>query len=90
MHQIGVDDIGLDSLERRYLELMSEGGGCVRLNVMALRLGLPARTLTRMVEPFLVRQGLIITSERGRELTAKGTEHLKKSTQGQINDLTNS
>lgn len=81
VEQLGVDDIGLDRLERRYLELLAEGGGCVRLNILALRLGLPARTLTRMVEPFLVRQGLICTSERGRELTPIGTEHLKKAAQ---------
>lgn len=48
MEQMGVDELGLDSIERRYLGLLTEAGGCLRLNVLALRLGLPARTLTRM------------------------------------------
>lgn len=88
MQQLCVDDMGLDSLERRYLELLREGGGCVRLHVLALRLGLPARTLTRMVEPFLVRQGLVCTTDRGRELTPKGLEHLNRATQGPTDDCT--
>lgn len=90
MEQLAIDDMGLDSLERKYLDLLVNGGGCVRLNVLALRLGLPARTLTRMVEPFLVRQGLVCTTERGRELTLKGTEYLKEDAQGQNDDRTNS
>jgi Holliday junction DNA helicase RuvB len=82
MEQLAIDDMGLDALERKYLDLLVDGGGCVRLNVLALRLGLPARTLTRLVEPFLFRQGLVCTSERGRELTLKGSDYLKKQTQG--------
>jgi Holliday junction DNA helicase RuvB len=77
MEQLQVDELGLDGLERKYLQLLHEGGGCVRLNVLALRLGLPVRTLTRMVEPFIVKQGLTCTTERGRELTPKGIDYLK-------------
>lgn len=81
MHQLGVDDIGLDQQEQRYLRILANAGGCLRLNVLAMRLGVPVRTITRMVEPFLVRQGLVCTSDRGRELTTKGTEYLKGTAQ---------
>lgn len=77
MLQLGVDEMGLDRLERQYLQLLSEADGCLRLNALALRLGLPTRTLTRIVEPFLMRAGLVCTTERGRELTAKGFDYLK-------------
>ena len=78
MTQMGVDELGLDALERRYLGLISEAGGCCRLRVLALRLGLPARSLTHLVEPYLMRQGLISSAEAGRELTPKGVEYLRK------------
>jgi Holliday junction DNA helicase RuvB len=79
MEQMGVDEMGLDGLERKYLGLIAEAGGCVRLRVLALRLGLPARSLTHLVEPFLMRKGLIASSELGRELTPKGTEYMKRT-----------
>ena len=81
MQQLGVDDIGLDQQEQRYLRILSNAGGCLRLNVLAMRLGVPVRTITRMVEPFLVRQGLVCTSDRGRELTPKGADYLKGAAQ---------
>ena len=75
MDLLEVDDAGLDALERKYLSILL--GGPVRLNVIASRMGLPVRTLTRIVEPFLVREGLICTGEKGRELTGKGLDYLK-------------
>lgn len=40
-------------------------------------LGLPARTVAQVVEPFLLRSGLLVKDDNGRrELTAKGREHL--------------
>lgn len=75
MDLLQVDDAGLDALERRYLTILL--GGPVRLNVIASRMGLPVKTLTRIVEGFLVRQGLICTTERGRELTPAGWDYLK-------------
>jgi Holliday junction DNA helicase RuvB len=77
MTLLQIDDAGLDSLERRYMVILLDAGGPVRLNVIASRMGLPVKTLTRIVEGFLVRQGLISTTERGRELTSKGLEYLK-------------
>lgn len=70
-----IDRLGLGLTEQQYLRLLKEGAS--RLNVVASILGLPARTLSQVVEPFLLRQGLILKDGQGRrELTSKGREHL--------------
>jgi Holliday junction DNA helicase RuvB len=54
--------------------------GATRLNVIASRLGLPARTVSEVAEPFLLRAGLVDKDEGSRrQLTALGREHLAKS-----------
>jgi Holliday junction DNA helicase RuvB len=71
----GIDDLGLGPTERQYLDVLA--GGASRLNVVASMLGLPARTVSQVVEPFLLRLGLIIKDDQGRrQLTGKGREHL--------------
>lgn len=71
----GIDALGLGPTEQRYLTVLSEGAS--RLNVVASMLGLPARTVSQVVEPFLLRLGLVVKDDGGRrELTAKGREHL--------------
>jgi Holliday junction DNA helicase RuvB len=70
----GIDAIGLGPTEQRYLEVLVAGAS--RLNVIASMLGLPARTVSQVVEPFLLRAGLIVKDDSGRrELTAKGREY---------------
>ncbi len=70
-----IDEIGLGPTEQRYLSVLAEGAS--RLNVVASMLGLPARTVSQVVEPFLLRAGLIVKDDAGRrELTAKGREQL--------------
>ena len=73
-----LDSLGLDQLEQRYLRIL-ESDGPVRLNVIATRLGLPPRTIAGVVEPFLLREGLVNKNDNGRELTARGREHLANS-----------
>lgn len=71
----GIDEIGLGLTEQRYLAMLADGAS--RLNVMASMLGLPARTVSQVIEPFLLRLGLIVKDDAGRrELTAKGRELL--------------
>ncbi|HMP57735.1 MAG TPA: Holliday junction DNA helicase RuvB C-terminal domain-containing protein [Gemmatales bacterium] len=70
-----IDEIGLGPTEQQYLRALSDGAS--RLNVIASLLGLPARTVAQVVEPFLLRSGLLVKDDNGRrELTAKGREHL--------------
>ena len=70
-----VDALGLGPTEQQYLEAVA--GGATRLNVLASMLGLPARTVAQVVEPFLLRAGLLIKDDGGRrQLTGKGRQHL--------------
>ena len=70
-----IDDLGLGPTEQKYLRHMADGAS--RLNVIASLLGLPARTVSQVTEPFLMRAGLIVKDDQGRrELTPFGREHL--------------
>jgi Holliday junction DNA helicase RuvB len=70
-----IDPVGLGPTEKAYLLLLAEGA--TRLNVLASRLGLPARTVADVYEPFLLRQALICKDDNGRrQLTADGRLHL--------------
>ena len=75
-----LDDLGLGPMEQRYLQILA--GGASRLNVLASMLGLPARTLAAVTEPFLLRTGLVVKDDGGRrQITPNGREHLMKSCQ---------
>ncbi len=72
-----LDDMGLDVWQQRYLSLLAEGAVEVRLGVIASTLGLPVRSISHVVEPFLLRQRLIVKTERGRSITDMGIKHLQ-------------
>jgi len=72
-----IDDIGLGPTDQAYLRIAADGA--CRLNVIASRLGLPARTVADVTEPFLIRLGLIVKDDQGRrQLTAKGRKHVSR------------
>jgi len=70
-----IDSLGLDAIEQRYLQILREGEGAVRLNLIATQMGLPRQSI-EVFESDFIRLGLISKSEKGRILTAKGHEHL--------------
>lgn len=73
----GLDHIGLGPIEQRYLRIVEEGNS--RLNVIASILGLPARTIAEVTEPFLIREGLIVKDDQGRrQLTADARMYLSQ------------
>jgi len=70
----GIDPLGLDVTQQAYLRLVAEGTG--RLNMIASRLGLPTRTVSEVVEPYLIRSGLVEKDESSKRLlTQRGREH---------------
>lgn len=71
-----IDHLGLDAVEKRYLHILRDGQGPVRLNVIATQLGLPRRSIETVFEADLLRLGLITKTEKGRMLTARGADHL--------------
>ena len=73
-----LDELGLGPVEQKYLRSLAEGAS--RLNVLGSMLGSPTRTLSTVIEPFLLRAGLIAKDDGGRrQLTGLGREHLAKS-----------
>lgn len=74
----GVDALGLDELDRKYLRVIGEvyRGGPVGLEAVAATLGEDAGTLEDMAEPFLLQIGFLARTRRGRQLTQRGGEHV--------------
>ncbi|WP_209560815.1 Holliday junction branch migration DNA helicase RuvB [Frigoribacterium sp. PvP032] len=72
-----VDDLGLDRLDREVLStvLRRFGGGPVGLGTLAVSVGEEADTIESVVEPFLVRIGLLIRTPRGRVATPEAWRH---------------
>lgn len=71
LDQLGVDKNGLDEMDRRILKLMSEkyDGGPVGIDTLAAALSEDRETLEEVYEPFLIQEGLIQKTSRGRVLT---------------------
>ncbi|PAU97804.1 Holliday junction branch migration DNA helicase RuvB [Paracoccus salipaludis] len=76
--RLGVDDLGLDSADRRYLTLMAEhyGGGPVGVETLSAALSESRDAIEEVIEPYLLQQGLIMRTPRGRMLGQLGWRHL--------------
>jgi Holliday junction DNA helicase RuvB len=72
----GVDDFGLDPLDRSYMRVLAETyeGGPAGIEAIAATLGEDSGTLEDLVEPFLLQAGLLARTRQGRQLTASGRE----------------
>ena len=73
-----VDELGLDRLDRSVLSALCErfNGGPVGLSTLAMAVGEERETVEEVAEPFLVRQGFLMRTPRGRVATARGWAHL--------------
>ena len=78
LSRLGVDKLGLDGADRRYLNLLAEnfGGGPVGVETIAAGLSEARDAIEEVVEPFLLQQGLIQRTPRGRILGQKAWTHL--------------
>ena len=76
--RLGVDDLGLDGADRRYLKLLAEnyGGGPAGVETISAALSEARDGIEEVIEPFLLQQGLIQRTPRGRMLAAKAWTHL--------------
>jgi len=75
-----IDSLGLDRMDRAILELLTTryAGRPVGLSTLAVAVGEEVDTIEAVVEPFLVRTGLITRTARGREATEAAFTHLNK------------
>ena len=76
--ELEVDELGLDSIDRRMLRAIMEfyGGGPVGLDTLAATINEDTVTLEDMYEPYLMQQGFLTRTPRGRCVTQKAYEHL--------------
>ena len=75
---LDVDPIGLDQMDRRYLSIIavSFGGGPVGVETIAAALSEPRDAIEEIIEPFLIQQGFVQRTPRGRLLTVHAFRHL--------------
>jgi Holliday junction DNA helicase RuvB len=75
---LGYDALGLHYADRRILEVILEkfGGGPVGLGTLAAATAEEESTIEEVYEPYLIQQGLLERTPRGRVITSLGVEHL--------------
>ena len=90
LRRLGVDGRGLDDGDRRFLRAIIErfDGGPVGIESLAAALAEDRDTLEYVHEPYLIQEGFLVRTPRGRQATAQAFEHLKiplpnRSTSGQ-------
>ncbi len=78
LSRLEVDAMGLDAMDRRYLRRIAEHhhGGPVGIETLAAALAEARDTLEDVVEPFLIQEGLVLRTSRGRVLADRGWAHL--------------
>ena len=78
LNRLDVDKRGLDAMDRRYLTCIAEnyGGGPVGVKTLAAALSEQRDTIEEVIEPYLIQQGLLMRTPRGRALTGEGFKHL--------------
>lgn len=80
LEALNVDIYGLDEMDNRILKAIIEkfNGGPVGLTTIATAIGENAGTLEEVYEPFLIQEGFLIRTQRGRKVTEKAYKHLGK------------
>jgi len=78
LNRLEVDRRGLDAMDRRYLGCIAEnyGGGPVGVETMAAALSEQRDTIEEVIEPYLIQQGFLMRTPRGRMLTEPAYRHL--------------
>lgn len=80
LEALNVDKSGLDEMDNRILSVIIDKfkGGPVGLNTIATAIGENAGTLEEVYEPFLIQEGFLMRTPRGRQVTEKAYKHLNK------------
>ena len=78
LDRLEIDSLGLDAMDRRYLNMIADlyGGGPVGVETLAAGLSEPRDTIEDVIEPYLIQLGLIARTARGRVLNGRGWTHL--------------
>ncbi|HUR66983.1 MAG TPA: Holliday junction branch migration DNA helicase RuvB [Chitinophagaceae bacterium] len=86
---LNVDEHGLDDMDNRILTTIIDKfkGGPVGITTIATAVGEESGTIEEVYEPFLIQEGFLQRTPRGREVTAKAYEHLGRKTPGSSGTL---
>jgi Holliday junction DNA helicase RuvB len=78
LDSLNVDEYGLDDMDNKIMRVMIENfrGKPVGISALATSIGENPETLEEVYEPFLIQEGFIIRTPRGREVTEKAYKHL--------------
>ena len=81
LRMLSIDELGLDEMDIKLLQVMIDHyqGGPVGINAIAASLGEEPTTIEEVLEPYLIMQGFLKRTPRGREVTALGYRHLEKN-----------
>lgn len=79
-----IDERGLDEVDIKLLKILIDhyGGGPVGISTLAVSIGEEAHTVEEVVEPYLIMQGFLKRTSRGREATALAHDYMKRFHQG--------
>ena len=86
LRRLEVDSLGLDALDHRYLKCIAVnfGGGPVGIETIAASLSEPRDAIEEIIEPYLIQQGFVNRTPRGRILTPHAFKHLGLATPDQL------
>lgn len=78
LNLLDIDNLGLDSMDRKILSVMKNyyQGGPVGIDALAATLGEDKQTIEEVYEPYLLKEGLILRTPRGRALSDKASLHI--------------
>jgi Holliday junction DNA helicase RuvB len=91
LKKLGVDEYGLDAMDRKYLRSILEfyDGGPVGIDTLAAVLAEKKDTLEEVIEPFILQTGLVQRTARGRMLTLEGYKYLGSTPPAERYDTAN-
>lgn len=89
LNSLNVDEFGLDEMDNKIMRVMIENfkGRPVGISALATSIGENPETLEEVYEPFLIQEGFIIRTPRGREVTEKAYKHLKINKANTLGEL---
>ena len=81
LNMLAIDEIGLDEMDKKILNVIIDhyNGGPVGVQTISVAVGEEAHTLEEVYEPYLIKQGFLKRTPRGREVTNLAYSHLKKT-----------
>jgi Holliday junction DNA helicase RuvB len=77
---LDIDELGLDSMDRKILTVIHDfySGGPVGIDALSATLGEDKQTIEEVYEPYLLKEGLLLRTPRGRSLSEKSIKHVNK------------